>query len=124
LAGQEDRVVTIEDRFALEQEPRCCQCNPLDVARHLVLSRMPADAPCRRCWLLDTRSGIDRVQDRWPAGLFLDIARAIGAEPEEVVIIGEAWDNLYTVLDELILESRHTCPEGRRARRLEAEARS
>jgi hypothetical protein len=83
----------------------------VEVAQALVLERMPEGA-CKRCFALDVLHRTEKLQDRVTAGLFLEIADAIG-EPGEVMLVGEAWDDLFTALDVILLTSRHTCPGAR-----------
>ena len=85
-----------------------CQCHPVDVARAMVLQRFPPGG-CLRCFALNAQHGLDMLQDRTREGLFLQIADAIG-EPDEVLLVGEAWDDVYLAIGEILDTAlTHTC---------------
>jgi hypothetical protein len=120
-AGAGGCMSSIEARFRLVRNNggvRCdcvCKCDPVERTRALVAQRIPPGA-CRPCAAIDMSASLRKEQSRWPAGLFLDVARQIGEDPEDfhvLEIIGAEWDRIQQVLDEIELLAHHTCRSGR-----------
>ncbi len=87
-----------------------CDCPLEDRAMAQVLARVPADCPCLRCWALDTMARLKKEEDRFPAGLFIDIARAIGTD--DLHAVADGWDLTLRALDEIVMCNGHTCRVG------------